>query len=75
VGGSYLDIEDIDKNANSLAGSLVEKRASIHPFSPQTIRSATNVSISPGSNENVGQEALVSVQMGALVPVLATNRD
>jgi hypothetical protein len=27
------------------------------------------MSISPGSNENVGQEALVPVQMEALVPV------
>jgi hypothetical protein len=46
---------------HSLGSSpLVEKRASIHPFSPQTIRSATNVSISLGSNENVGQKALNS---------------
>jgi hypothetical protein len=33
------------------------------------------MSISPGSKENVGQEALVLVQMEALVPVWATNRD
>jgi hypothetical protein len=55
--------------------TLVEKRASIHPVSLQTIRSATNMNISLGSNENVGREALVPVQMGVLVPVLATNRD
>jgi hypothetical protein len=61
----FCFIRNIDKNANSLAGSLVEKMAFIHPFSPQTIQSATNVSISPGLNENVGQEALVY----PLVPV------
>jgi hypothetical protein len=55
--------------------TLVEKRVFIHPFSPQTIRSATNMSISLGSNKNVGQEALVPVQMGALVSVLVSNRD
>jgi hypothetical protein len=55
--------------------ALVEKRASIRPISPQTIRSADKGSISPGSIENVGQGALVPVQMGPLVPVCATNRD
>jgi hypothetical protein len=43
--------------------ALVEKMASIYPFSPQIIWSATNVSISPGSNKYVGQEALVPVQI------------
>jgi hypothetical protein len=33
------------------------------------------MSISPDLNENVGQKALVPVQMEALVPVWATNRD
>jgi hypothetical protein len=33
------------------------------------------MTFSPGLNENVGQESLVSVQMEALVPVWATNRD
>jgi hypothetical protein len=33
------------------------------------------MSINPDSNENVGQEALVMVQMKALVPVWATNWD
>jgi hypothetical protein len=33
------------------------------------------MSISPGSNENVGQEALVPVQMEALVPVCGSNQD
>jgi hypothetical protein len=54
---------------------LVEKELPYAPFSPQTIWSTTNMSISPDSNENVGQEVLVPVQMEALVPVWATNRD
>jgi hypothetical protein len=49
--------------------TLVEKGLSFAIFSPQTIWSATNMSISPGSNKNVGQEVLVPVQMEALVPV------
>jgi hypothetical protein len=38
-------------------------------FSHQIIWSATNMSISPDLNKNVGQETLVPVQMEALVPV------
>jgi hypothetical protein len=33
------------------------------------------MSISPGSNKNMGQEALVPVQMEALVPICGSNRD
>jgi hypothetical protein len=33
------------------------------------------MSISPDSNENIDQEALVPIQMEALVPVWATNWD
>jgi hypothetical protein len=54
---------------------LVEKRPSTRPFSPQIIRPAANGHISPGSIENVGQGALVPVQMCPIVPVCATNRD
>jgi hypothetical protein len=55
--------------------SLVEKRVSFAPISSQTIRSAVKVGISPGSIENMGQGALVPVQMGPLVSVCTTNRD
>jgi hypothetical protein len=55
--------------------SLVEKRPSVRPFSPQLIWSAANGHISPGSIENVGQRALVPVQMCPLVLVCATNQD
>jgi hypothetical protein len=48
------------------------KRASIYPFSPQRIWSTINAHISPGSNENVGYEALVPVQTCPLVPVGVT---
>jgi hypothetical protein len=33
------------------------------------------MSISPGSNKNMGQEALVPIQMEVLVPVWVTNHD
>jgi hypothetical protein len=55
--------------------TLVEKNPSIRPFSPQLIRPAAKGGISPGSIENVGQGALVLVQMCPLVLVCATNRD
>jgi hypothetical protein len=51
------------------------KRPSIRPFSPQLIRPAAKGGINPDSIENVGQGALVPVQMCPLVPVCATNRD
>jgi hypothetical protein len=55
--------------------TLVEKRASIRHISPQTIRSMAKGGISPGLIKNMGQGALVPIQMGPLVPVCATNRD
>jgi hypothetical protein len=55
--------------------TLVKKGFPFAPISPQPIRSAAKGSISPGSFENVGQGALVPVQMGPLVSVSATNRD
>jgi hypothetical protein len=56
-------------NFNHKKHPLVEKGLPFAPFSPQTIWSATNMSISPSSNENMGQKALVPVQMEVLVPV------
>jgi hypothetical protein len=55
--------------------SLVEKMPSIRTFSPQTIRTAANGRISPGSIENMGQVSVVPVQMCPFVPVCTTNRD
>jgi hypothetical protein len=55
--------------------SLVEKKSFIHRFSPQLIRSTAKGGISPGLIENVGQGALVPVQICPLVPVCSTNRD
>jgi hypothetical protein len=43
--------------------TLVEKRASIHPISPQTLRPEAKGDISPGSFKNVGQGALVLVHL------------
>jgi hypothetical protein len=63
------------EEAKASAKTLVEKRASIHPISPQTIRYAAKGGISPGSIENVGQGSLVPVQMCPLVPVCSTNWD
>jgi hypothetical protein len=55
--------------------ALVEKMSSIPPISPQRVWSAAKGSISPGSFENMGQGALVPVQMGPSVPDSATSRD
>jgi hypothetical protein len=54
--------------------ALVEKRASIHPISPQTDRPVAKGGNSPGSFENVGQGALVPVQRCPLVPLFINNR-
>jgi hypothetical protein len=48
---------------------LLEKGLPFAPISPQTVQSAAKRGISPGSIENVGQGALVPVQMGPSVPV------
>jgi hypothetical protein len=70
-----IDRPTYNSNSNkSWVDALVEKRAFIRLINPQTIRSAVKGSISPGSIENMGQGALVPVQMGPLVPVCATNR-
>jgi hypothetical protein len=55
--------------------SLVEKGLPFVPLVLNQIRSEAKGSISPGSFENVGQGALVPVQMGPSVPVSANNRD
>jgi hypothetical protein len=49
--------------------TLVEKWPSIRPFSPQSIWLAANGHISPGSIENVGQGALVPVQICPIVHI------
>jgi hypothetical protein len=54
---------NIDKRSLAIY-ALVEKRFPFVPISPQRVRSAAKGVISPGLFENVGQGALVPVQMG-----------
>jgi hypothetical protein len=75
-----VDIRDEEKKVKDLEGAevlvtLVEKGLLFAPISPQRVWSTAKGSISPGSFENVGQGALVPVQMRPSVPDSATSRD